>query len=583
MLHLKSPSKSAVRLAKLHILAHQCKIPKKIEIILASNCETKNVSPTFDKCQNVRRLGYVSLDSNEQTDFQARELKSIDIAYENVCFVKLVIRQCHVNAFNVHNQVGLIAINMLGEVEGEQGCGTSSIQKGVSYNKKGEQDHKMVHINNPNNEARANSMQETPQFLLSSAPKIALDSSLLTRIEKLETVKRNMAAAEDFENAARLKDILTNVHNLFEAFIKIEEQMKVAAFEENYPVASRLKIQRDKAKRIALESLNDAEQNTFQHYQGGNMSSTNEKVSQSPKREKIPLEAIEDDQDVLSTSNKDDKTSQAHCASPQNLATDSDQMSCDSTLTENPDDVSENKSDHGGEDHPLEGISGYQELPVPEELDATGKDASTDIIQNIESILGSYLARCFFSKNWSLREAAVMKTSILIPKMVQDFGFQNCAPVLCLLLERAMNDRIVHVLLTSLILLDDCISQFEMVGLSQKEVIQLLGKKTIQTVIGKLGDSKKSIVEGCETILMSMALSNCIGVSYIGYLLTKPFQAKDLKSGKAVSARFRFLQRLVEVFGEDAGEANHILVFIKGKKTNFDKKKYRPHEVEYVE
>lgn len=52
-----------------------------------------------------RRLGGLSLDSNERSNFQARELKSVQLHAE-ADYLKIVIHQCHVNKLNIYNQVG---------------------------------------------------------------------------------------------------------------------------------------------------------------------------------------------------------------------------------------------------------------------------------------------------------------------------------------------------------------------------------------------------------------------------------------------------------------------------------------------
>ena len=61
-----------------------------------------------------KRLGYLSLDPNERSGFQARELKSVYVDSEAV-LLKLVVHKCHLNNFNVFNQIGIIALNCMGE------------------------------------------------------------------------------------------------------------------------------------------------------------------------------------------------------------------------------------------------------------------------------------------------------------------------------------------------------------------------------------------------------------------------------------------------------------------------------------
>lgn len=64
-------------------------------------------------------MGRISLDSNANTDFQARELKQANINDVEAKFVKLVLRANHVNHLNFFNQVGLISISFYGVAKGD--------------------------------------------------------------------------------------------------------------------------------------------------------------------------------------------------------------------------------------------------------------------------------------------------------------------------------------------------------------------------------------------------------------------------------------------------------------------------------
>ena len=574
LLKLKSPTKRPPRLAKLHILSHQSKIPKKIEILIASNYkDDEDEILQFNHCQSIRRLGYVVLDTNERTDFQARELKTIDVSFEKACFVKLIIHKCYVNAFNPYKQVGIITINMLGKVDGEQGCGESSIQKGISYRKKDEIEDKMIQVSNLyDGDIKSSTRNDDPHFVKNTGFKPKLDSCIQARIDKLELKKRNMALSEDFENAARLKDVLSKVHESFSKFIDEDKEMKKAAFEENYPAASRAKVQRDEARKFAIEALVNAEKVAlhFNEKTENTLNSSRNNLQHSP----LSPTVLGHNQEIILEASNIKKTHQNHerinkCVSVRDNIEDDiedDELSSESGSSIEID--KNNDAANEGNEHPLEGVSGFEDLPTPEDIDAIGGDIAPDIIQSIESILGRYRTCCIFSKNWSLREAVIMKTSMLVSTLVNNVGLKKCAPILCLILDRALKDRIVNIILSSFILLDDCITQFEMMQMPQREVFHLLGKTIIPKIMAKLGDNKRSVVESSEAILMSMSLTNCIGASYIGQISMKSMQTKDLKNGKAVSARFRFLQKLVEIFGDNVGKADQIFQFIKGKLKN---------------
>ena len=56
----------------------------------------------------------MSLSDNEKTAFKARELKSVQVDAVGV-FLKLNIHKNHINKYNLYNQVGLVAINVIGD------------------------------------------------------------------------------------------------------------------------------------------------------------------------------------------------------------------------------------------------------------------------------------------------------------------------------------------------------------------------------------------------------------------------------------------------------------------------------------
>lgn len=65
------------------------------------------------------------MDDNERSSHQARELKTIQMDYTAVVFVRLVLDRCHVNEHNIYNQVGVVAINFTGTPSQPSNCFSS--------------------------------------------------------------------------------------------------------------------------------------------------------------------------------------------------------------------------------------------------------------------------------------------------------------------------------------------------------------------------------------------------------------------------------------------------------------------------
>jgi hypothetical protein len=95
---------------RLEILCHEFCIAQVIEISIASG--SVSVEPTaFDECSD--NLGYVTMEANEQSNWQDRELKSIPIS-KPADYIKLTLQQCYENKHNVNRQVGIVALRIFG-------------------------------------------------------------------------------------------------------------------------------------------------------------------------------------------------------------------------------------------------------------------------------------------------------------------------------------------------------------------------------------------------------------------------------------------------------------------------------------
>ncbi|KAH6577880.1 hypothetical protein BASA62_000640 [Batrachochytrium salamandrivorans] len=115
VLHLTA---GVCRIRKIQLLAHHFKIPTRVEVHLATVPQAAawaGFGPGSLSSVKFQRIGFVSLNDNVANSYRARELKTIHLDAE-VNLVKLVLHKCHVNALNLYNQIGLVAINVLGAV-----------------------------------------------------------------------------------------------------------------------------------------------------------------------------------------------------------------------------------------------------------------------------------------------------------------------------------------------------------------------------------------------------------------------------------------------------------------------------------
>lgn len=371
--------------------------------------------------------------------------------------------------------------------------------------------------------------------------------------------------------------------------------MRKAAESEDYLKASQLKLKRDKSYITAMDALEMAEKNIEELAKSlvetspssnNSTQSVNEFKMINTQLEDLSLSTIrrfdEDDPSVAMT-----MTGRSFQLNIDERPIVSRQSNVEHSAIKENDDDSDNAKDKlskslgDGEndgEHPLKGVPEYENLPYPEDLhDAEGGLAislsssssivSTDSILKIEAILGRYRTKCFLSKNWALREAALIKLSMILPDVVEKYKsdyvvehewLDTFLRSLCIILERAIDDKIVQVYLTGLILLDDCICVIEKFQMSQKVVISLLSN-TVLNLVDKLSSSNQKVVEGAETALMSLALFEGVGPTYIGSQIMKRTSSK----GKLLSSKFRILRDMIHEFDEDAPSGQKIMDFVK--------------------
>lgn len=97
---------------QIQILSHQSCIASKIELYVGKGSSYAQAE--------FKKLGYLSLSTNENSGFKARELKSIYIE-TSTQFLKFLLLKNHNNGLNLYSQVGIVAINVLGTAQANNG------------------------------------------------------------------------------------------------------------------------------------------------------------------------------------------------------------------------------------------------------------------------------------------------------------------------------------------------------------------------------------------------------------------------------------------------------------------------------
>ena len=229
-----------VHLRQVQFLSHQSKIATKIDLYTALPAAGQAY-----EALSFKRLGYLSLDSNERSQFQARELKSVyvDVSAQ---YMKILFHKCHVNRYNIVNQVGLIALNCLGEALGpDLAMGPPPPNPALV---RGPSDGYPAPQASPPPPSQP-SVQDSAQ---AAADEMRYDSQTLERIRSLSNAKSRAVDAEDYEEAKRCKEMLARLRQTGLLLRELEDRKKAAVQNEDYDAAKALKSEIDRL-RSAIE------------------------------------------------------------------------------------------------------------------------------------------------------------------------------------------------------------------------------------------------------------------------------------------------------------------------------------------
>jgi hypothetical protein len=98
----------------------------------------------------------------------------------------------------------------------------------------------------------------------------------------------------------------------------------------------------------------------------------------------------------------------------------------------------------------------------------------------ITALLGDYRARCLFSKVWTLREAAVIKTrDLLASEYLSNPGLGASLSPLAAIIKHGVNDKIAQVFAASIGLLDDLIADVTKSDFITSTILKLFSREKL--------------------------------------------------------------------------------------------------------
>jgi Ca2+-binding EF-hand superfamily protein len=240
-----------IRMEQIQVLSHESMIPNKIEVFTS---DKRNEDPEE---LDWTRLGYFTLGDNEDTKWQARELKTVDLISQ-ARYLKLKIGGCHINRENMFSQVGLVALTVFGKKisggGGKHHIGESSktklVEKKVDAHIPPDLDDKMKQVILDIIALKENAVSKE-DF---SGAKGLRDAEIVLKkdAQKLVSVRREKHACVESENYER-------AHHCKEEAKSIENAMlTVARSKREYRMLEKMKLARKAAKAAKFGAMASA-------------------------------------------------------------------------------------------------------------------------------------------------------------------------------------------------------------------------------------------------------------------------------------------------------------------------------------
>eukprot|EP00057_Strongylocentrotus_purpuratus_P005940 XP_011660414.1 PREDICTED: centrosomal protein of 104 kDa [Strongylocentrotus purpuratus] len=265
---LRLPDKTRIR--KLQLLSHQFLIPTKIEFYVGSLPPDHITSLNG---QRYKRLGYITLSDNAKTGFKARELKSVHVDAVGK-YLRLVVYKNHVNKHNLYNQVGLVAVNIIGD---------ELITDNGKNDRGGKRVNDVINQHMPPgstfNEDELGRTGEVDPIVLGAINKpdyispmddlafdMYQDPEVANIIRKLDNRKNEAVIQEEFDLAKRLKQAVSDLQKVGERLGRYEVEKRRAIETEDYDLAKVKKLQMEEYrlqiyKQLELYDLLDISKN----------------------------------------------------------------------------------------------------------------------------------------------------------------------------------------------------------------------------------------------------------------------------------------------------------------------------------
>lgn len=198
-------------------------------IDLFINYSSKSATPSS---QTFEYIGFISL-SPASENFQSRELQSISIPEKLATHLKLRMTSPHPNKLNSHNQLALLAVNVLGE----------------EFRPNDLNHLKIKHNDDENIDIGLSSITDDLSYCM------YVEESICDIVRQLEQLKQRAVEDERFEYARKLKLCMNCLRTVGERLGRYQLSKRQSVQKEDFNTARLRKEQMELYKKIVFEKL----------------------------------------------------------------------------------------------------------------------------------------------------------------------------------------------------------------------------------------------------------------------------------------------------------------------------------------
>ncbi|KAL1440468.1 hypothetical protein MTO96_009501 [Rhipicephalus appendiculatus] len=515
------------RICRIQILSHQYCIATTIDIYVG------NVPKGLDVAlYNARwtHLGEVSLADNLHSEYKSRELKSVLVDAIGD-FVKFLIHANHVNKYNVYNQVGIVALNVIGDdVQGLDGSeedeGPFLLSRSHRYTLHFRAEKKTTWQTIIKRNEEISPMDDL-------AFDMYVDTEVAQILRKLEAKKRDAIAEERFVFAKKLKNAVVELQKVGEKLGKMVIEKQMAVEMEDFDRARQKKQHIEEYRLNAYEHLRLPELMEME----GDLCPPPEKVGKGLHVSMDPqLEGSGPGRNAGPTEQRavSQQQQQQQQSAPRPAATKAPKnsyLALENRLVAGARKV---ESEEDGKELVLGRMSlrDRQEAALPIE------------------VFGLRLVQKLYSKNFIQREEAFKEMQRFLERYNSRRSRHSAEDVLkavTFLLQRGARDKVLSVFIQALNLMQTLFTRFTIVQRISKGDVTVAINKTVPRILYRTGDTAPRVKSVAIDFLLEMGdYEDVKAVQAMLHIILRPFP--ESTNPRLAQGRCELVEQLVARF-----------------------------------